>query len=546
MNTLEDRITKTLSKHADEVGSSRRSADMVLARSTHATTKHRRLRIAVASMAACSLLGTGVGVWKLSDHRPGRSDTVASENGVYPLRLKPTWLPEGVSPVIALHNDGDVEQQGWSGGAGYTALWSAEKGFVIVSTYLFPPGIDVSNDVKTVAIEKWEKRKAGTRSFLTWSDSTGAQGASVSLSASGAVADAQVRAVAESISISVGGRIVVNNQVDGLVNRFSLRDKEVLGENRWSWYSPYDYGSAPTVRAQIPTEWSKVLEAAMKSSADAVPTVPVQIRGVTGQLSNANTTYSPNAGQEVTIAWKEHGWELVVQAKDQATAIKFADGLEQVDADTWAQQIARDRPTQFGGGRPRVDREVATSDRGSLRIDFGSGESAAIGVVTAEIVTANNCFNAEFTIDNRKVKYCIPITKEKVMWTATERVGDRKVLIAAVNETVDAVVPTSADSPVPNGVISSLTVNDTGVDTMSIDTDDGGAFTKLGLVVVALDDSVSALDLFKAEPPSPNDAPDDGTSVWPESVPVEGVQTEDDGQEFDSTLTPLGRYVIKK
>jgi hypothetical protein len=540
-DVLEARLRAALQQNAEDIGTSKRTAAAVLTRASHATKKHRRLRIVVASMAACSLLLTGFGIWKVSDRRAAlNSNNVAAENGVYPLRLKPTSLPQGSGKPYLTVGNPDAETVVMGGGPGYIALWTVEGGAVVADTYLGPAGSSRQDESFFAATEKWKNRQLGSDEPLQWSDTSAAGTTDVWLSSLGNVSDAQLLSVAKSLSVSVGGRIVIDETKipSGFESKFSVRVSELRGNNTWEW-SIGGPTTHTTVHAQVSTPNQRLLKG-LQNRFEKKPAETVTVRGVEGTVSTSNA----GTQSSVTLTWSEHGWDLSIYTKDKATALSVAEGLETVDKQNWEELTVTSRRAS-GIYRPtRADRELATSDRGFLNVDFGDEPQGQIAVRTAEIVTGKGCFNAEFTIDKRTVKQCIPITRDQVMWSQVETVAGKRIVIALVDESVDVVVGVSDDSAPPAAAISSLTVTDITVDNFFIDTDTGSR--RVGFVVVPFNDSVSALDLYRSEPAASSDATDNN-SVWPESVPVEGVETDDNGgDEFDSTLTPVGRYEINK
>jgi hypothetical protein len=517
LDPFEQRLAADLADRADQPARSA-NTDEVWAGARRHNSRRKALRTFTASLAALTMLGTGIGIYAARDARP----TVANDAYDPNFRLLPGWLPDG-TVVKRLHSPGvqvtpspsQQRTRGWAKGDRSLLMYE--------STGNIHPGQATSRDT---AIKLAENSPPG-RTVVSWTDDN----SSYSVSANEQVDRTAVIELVRSLS-AVDGLLLIPELPLGLPMQFDVRDFVASGEsmaNDWSW-------NAESSRFAIHLDASPDSDDRFNNFFDPdrpwAEGVAVTVRGKPARLFADTNSRS--------YQWQENGWNFFLGSfavipdnrPSVDTLLKVADGLRIGTTNDYLQ-------IPLWGQGPFVTLETNKTTRPE-QVWLAPEENVHRGAKVADLIMAEGCVKVVITgADNPEV--CIPIAAGDgpIRWIERRTIDGKKVIVLVTRVEPDAVRLSTATDPAPAA----------------------GTMDQRGLV---------KLDFTAAEHPQvddkPSELPDEwmGIAILPDngedsldlySIPQQPDPVEDDTQilnlddrvvEEDTPVIPMLRIPLPK
>jgi hypothetical protein len=473
---FEERLIEEIKRDASALqaptGTNR--GEVVAALQERAAKRRRRQRAGLVAVTCASLLTVGLGIAGIIKNQDDNT-TVVSNLEDETLRLLPSWTPEGTTVVVSGPESffsGSFATRIMVWGSADREVWVNVVGVGVGGTR--PLEKRLQELLESTSVEQ------SARLAVDWSVGTlDGPGASVYLSATG-VTQKELVDIARSLRINpLTLEVSVSQTPLGLPLRYAGDGNDLKPAKQWSLLLR---GSNLYVSAEIPNE----LRESFRISTSPGDAQSVDIRGFNATLTDVGVSVPV-----YLLRWNEGPWTLSASGPSEAEVVRFARSLRPATKEEWEAVTAKPQPVI-----PRVPDPTSES----FGFALANGEASVEMQLTTSV---EDCVQTTLQLPGAKAEsICAPISTERVVWSGTRTVGDRRFAVAMLANNIDAVTVSTAAAPKP-AKVSSGEVGATWVEGAVVKSR-AGQFVWLGWVVVEIPTGAAevALDLYESEPSS--------------------------------------------
>ncbi len=507
---LEEKIRTSLERQVQHVDAHDETAfAAVFVGVKRGATRRRRARIASVSCVALLAVGAVGVVVQVQDRRPSPTATSSTED----FRLVPSWTPEGMTFA---RQDLVRSQEGFA----HTTVWRDGDRMVILSVNAERPGCCQPRALEQALID----RQVDGNQYISWSDAS----TEFALWARPALPGDEIKRFASSVRFDAATRaLTFDGPIGDLREVFRGESKELQSLQAWSLS-----GGSLYLSAELPSATARRI----------FPTGPNSLNGQVKQVEARGVPgYVTVSKEGASLSWTEGSWRFLVSGLDEATVVKFANGLRPATMQEWDEFPSLNTgaaPTPEDRRKPAAVAATIETDQGEVRLRAG------------DLVTEEGCVRVVIEGLDKEVKECIKPGSQTVPWSTVAKVKGKKVVVAIVDLTVDAVRLTGEPGEPSPEVISSLTIDDVIPAGFVFDTSEHNS-RWLGFVVLPFDgDQPGRIEAytsaeFDREAPSmtlPDDQSPEAEGQVP--TPAEPGAEAELVDELDLPLKSIGRFPI--